>query len=107
MFMQKLIDQIPLILTSVLSSYLFFTEPNFAQAIIVAALTALAGYRYHLESKKQPDYALQFAERLNAKDLEVNEILRTMEKSVNEIREKQGTTSIAKANDERVQNIRW
>jgi positive regulator of sigma E activity len=107
MFMQKLINLVPLILLTVLSSYLFFTEPNIAQSIILASLAGLSGYRYYLESKKQIDYAALFTERLDKKDIEIKEILSVMEKSVNEIREKQGTNSVAKSVEERVRNIGW
>ena len=63
--MKNLIEGIPYILLVVLTPFLFLTGATIAQAIIIAAIAGLSGYRYYLDSIKQPDYVKMFEEELS------------------------------------------
>jgi hypothetical protein len=63
--MKKIIEGIPYALLLVLTPYLFLKEPSVAQALIVGFVAGLSGYRYHLDSVKQPNYIKLFKEELS------------------------------------------
>lgn len=63
--MKKAIEGIPFLLLCSLTPFFFFTEPNLAQSLIVAAIAGLSGYRYYLDSIKQPDYVRIFTKELD------------------------------------------
>ena len=81
--MKNLIDGIPYILLLALTPYLFFNNPNIAQSIIVTAIAALTGYRYHLNHNEQPDYKKIFEDEL-----------RDIKKENREFRDKYGKMAI-------------
>jgi transaldolase len=123
--MKKTIELIPLTLLMVLTSYLFFKEPNMAQAAIICALAALSGYNYFLEAQKKPDYVAIFTDRLDAMDAEYKERLDNKEHSYDEqtrflvaevnnireevgkIKESQNKLNIVKTNEEKARNFKW
>ena len=105
--MQKLIENIPLILLLVLVPYFFYNDPNIAQSIILAAISGLVGYRAYLDSLIKPDYEALFTERLDAKDLANAEAMRFLDTSMKEIREGQSKLAIAKNHEETRVQHKW
>lgn len=63
--MKKLIDGLPFVLLLTLTPFLFYQTPNIAQSIIIAAISALVGYKYHLNNKQEPNYRKEFKEDLD------------------------------------------
>ena len=72
--MKALIKGIPFVLLLVLVPFFFYNDPSIAQAIIVSAVSALCGYRYHLMEKEQVNYALLFSQDVIALKKEINEL---------------------------------
>lgn len=107
MFMQKLIDSLPLILLVSLVPYFFYSEPNIAQSVIVTAIAALSGYSYYLASLKKPDYVKIFTERLDNRDSQVTKAFTHLETTLNEVKDNQSKLNIVKTNDEKRRNTRW
>jgi hypothetical protein len=71
--MKKLVDGLPFVLLLVLTPFLFYKDPNIAQSIIIAAISALVGYRYYLEHKAEPNYRKEFKEEIEKLQKEFKE----------------------------------
>lgn len=95
--MNKIIEGIPYILLVALTPYLFFNDPNIAQAIIISAIAALSGYRYYLNHNSLPDYRKLFKDEL-----------REIKKENREFRDKYGKLSIEGGKKKPLENsFRW
>jgi len=105
--MTKLSESIPLLLLIVLVPYFFYAEPNIAQSIIAAALSALVGYRYYLDSLVKPDFEGLFTERLDKKDIETNKKLDNLQGSINELKAAQGKLNIVQNQEDKIKNFKW
>lgn len=62
--MNKIIEGIPFLLLCVFAPFFFFKDPNISQSIIVTAIAGLSGYRYYLNSLRQPDYVKMFEKQI-------------------------------------------
>ena len=105
--MQKVIDFLPLILLSILTPFFFYSEPNIAQALIVAAISGLVGYRYYLENMKLPDYVKIFEETMAERDKEVNDKMNEMIAIIQDVQKKQGAISIVKNQNDLLKRHGW
>jgi len=105
--MQKLIESVPLILLLILTPFFYYNEPNIAQSIIIGAIASLVGYRTYLDSLVKPDYVAIFTERLDAKDLEVNAILKEFHTELNSVKDGQSKLSIIQTKEEKLKNFKW
>lgn len=65
-------EAVPFALAVGYIALLFFRTPNFADAIVAVAILSLAGFKYFLDSKKQPDLKLEFERELKKRDEELS-----------------------------------
>ena len=105
--MQKLIESVPLLLLIGLTPFFFYNEPNISQSIILAAISGLVGYRTYLDSLVTPDYAKLFTERLDAKDEEINSVMRHFEKELGNLKDSQNKFAIVKNQEEKINSFKW
>jgi len=105
--MQKLVNSVPLILLLVLTPYFFYNEPNIAQALVLAVIGSLVGFRAYLDGLETPDYHKLFTERLDNKDIEVNEILRQFEKDLANVRDGQNKIALVQKQEDKIHNFKW
>lgn len=96
--MKNFIKGIPFALLLVLVPFFFYSEPNLAQSIIIASISALCGYRYYLMEKEQPNYALLFS-----KDII------TLKKEISEIKDKHGELALGRGINYKAQerDFKW
>lgn len=105
--MKKLIEFTPLVLLVSLVPYLFYSEPNIAQSIILSAIAGLFGYVAYLESLKKPDYVAIFTERLDSEKVETDKKLNVLLKEIEELKATQGKLNIVKAKEDKISNFKW
>ena len=72
--MKKFLEAIPFVLLLALVPYFFYNTPNIAQSIIILAITALCGFRYHQIEKEQPDYVQIFQKEIRRIEKESKEL---------------------------------
>lgn len=105
--MQKVIDFLPFILLSILTPFFFYREPNIAQALIVAAISGLVGYRYYLENMKLPDYVKIFEDTMIERDKQVNDKMNELIAIIQDVQKKQGAISIVKNQNDLLKRHGW
>jgi len=105
--MKKLIEATPLLLLLSLVPFLFYSQPNIAQSVILSAIAGLFGFTVYLESLKKPDYVKIFTERLDERDLENDKKLNILLKEIEELRATQGKLNIVKKTEDRIKNYKW
>lgn len=102
--MKTIKESLPLILLVGIVPYFFYGQPNLAQAIIAVGLAGLSGFKFYLEQK---DFEKVFRERLDARDKETSEKLATVQKEMDQLREKQGSLQLVQDKVKRSQNFSW
>ena len=93
--MKKVIEGIPYLLVLAITPYVFFNNPNVAQAIIITAVAGLAAFRYYLDQKKQPNYVEIFENQFSE-----------LRKENKDLREKYGKMTVSQ-NNPRANNPRF
>ena len=83
--MKKLVNLLPFLLLTILVG-LSFVNSSIAISISVAALAALSGFKFYLESKEVPDYEKVFAERLEEINKSNKEAIAKLESEISRIK---------------------
>lgn len=109
--MEKIKQNLPVILLLIIVPYFFYSDPSLPQAIIAAVIAGIAGFKYHLESKELPDYVKLFEARL-IKDREEMDVkyLHAIAKLMEEVeilRKQHNVTSINKNIEKKINFQGW
>lgn len=65
-------EAVPFALAVGYIALLFIRTPSFADALVAVAILGLAGFKYFLDSKKQPDMRLEMERELRKRDEELS-----------------------------------
>lgn len=105
--MKKITENLPLILLVGIVPYFFYSQPNISQSIISAALCALVGYRYYLESLKQPNYVEMFKEAFAESEENNKKIFQKLKHEIDETKAMQGKLNIADSAQQKIRSMKW
>ena len=105
--MKSIKNLLPIALLISIVPFLFYGEPSIAQSIIVIAVAALAGFRYHLDQKEQPDYVQIFKDQINENTKQSNLIFKKLEDEIKALKEKQGVIGLVEKAESRRNQISW
>lgn len=70
--MEKIKQNLPVLLFLSVVPYMFYNEPTLPQALIAAVISGVAAFKYYLESKELPDYVTMFKEKMEADKKELD-----------------------------------
>lgn len=94
--MDKLKNALPYVLLLSFIALSLYKQPQIADSIIIIALCALSGFKFYLESKKQPNYLTEF-----------NEYLVKQQKELEDLKTIVGMQNIAQKKREQSDSITW
>jgi len=83
--MKKLVNLLPFILLVAVTVF-SFVKPEISVSISILGLSALAGYKFFLESKEVPNYEKVFAERLEEMNSDYKAKLDALEKEIGKVK---------------------